>query len=174
MQPVRGAEKILRRSFDKLRNLLRARSLSLSKGRAISGLDAQVIGIRHDAAPAVPAHHPAGPVGVVELHGEIHGRSLWFGKLTNRSLSLSKGRSQDHQPVGLEFLAQRLDARHLAERLFHDFSYYRSFDRLRIRSLTISPSSLSPGSIFSSAMKEKLSRIVFRWLPSRKKNEPAT
>ena len=196
MESVRRAEKILRRSFDKLRNLLRARSLSLSKGRAISGPDAQVIGKRHDAATAVPAHHPAGPVGVVELHGEIHGRSLWFDKLTNRSLSLSKGRSQDHQPVGLVLLAQRLDARHLAERghfplaavddhevvarsgelidLFHDFSYYRSFDRLRIRSLTISPSSLSPGSIFSSAMKEKLSRMVLRWLPSRKKNEPAT
>ena len=55
MQPVRRHEKI--RSFGKLR----------MTGR----FNAQVIGKRHDAAPAVPAHHPAGPVGVVELHGEI-------------------------------------------------------------------------------------------------------
>ena len=55
MQPVRGYEQI--RSFGKLR----------MTGR----MNAQVIGKRHDAAPAIPAHHPAGPVGVVELHGEI-------------------------------------------------------------------------------------------------------
>ena len=33
VETVGGTEKILRRSFDKFRNLLRARSLSLSKGR---------------------------------------------------------------------------------------------------------------------------------------------
>ena len=50
MQPVRGHEQ---------------------EHAAGGGLNTQVIGKRHDAAPAIPAHHPAGPVGVVELHGEI-------------------------------------------------------------------------------------------------------
>ena len=95
MQPVRGAEKILRRSFDKLRNLLRSRSLSLSKGRAMGGADAQVVGEGDDAAAAVAAHHAAGTVGVVELHGEI---------------DLGVSAAENHEAVGLELLAEGFDA----------------------------------------------------------------
>ena len=130
-----------------------------------SRLDAQVIGKSHDAAPAVPAHHPAGPIGVVELHGEI---------------DPGIPGAQDHQPVGLVFLAQRLDARHLTESLAAVYDHEvvagsgKMIDCLHNRPLMISPSSFMPGSIFSSATKEKLSRMVLRWLPSRKKNEPAT
>ena len=94
------------------------------------------------------------------------------------------GHPQDHQPVGLVFLAQRLDARHLTESghvplaAVDDHEVVAGsgemIDCLHNRPLMISPSSFMPGSIFSSATKEKLRRMVLRWLPSRKKNEPAT
>ena len=58
--------------------------------------DAQVIGKRHDTAPAVAAHHAAGPVRIVEFHRKI------FPGIAG---------SQNHQSVRPELTAQRFDAR---------------------------------------------------------------
>ncbi len=62
---------------------------------AVGRLQSERIGKRHDAAPAVAAHHPAGTVGIVVLHPEI----------------VVRVPGQDHQSVGADASVRRGETR---------------------------------------------------------------